>query len=86
MTKADLENRMVVEYADGCRRLVVDNILMGHYAFALLEKYKEDLTLNDAELSANPYENRAINKVFEKVKRLDDIENPNLKLLWERKE
>lgn len=45
-TKSDLKNRMVVEYRNGKRRMVVDNMLIGYSQYGDLEEYNDDLSYN----------------------------------------
>lgn len=80
-TKADLKNRMVVEYRDGQRRMVVDNVLMGVHGHANLAEYFDDLT--------NYWDsNLDIIKVFDKVNTFSKLSEKDLSktILWERKE
>lgn len=46
-TKADLRNRMVVQYRNGERKLVVDNLLMDSHESDMLTVYNDDLTFKD---------------------------------------
>lgn len=80
-TKADLKNRMVVEYRDGKKKIVVDDILMGNDGYAHIRDYNDDLT--------NPFDsNRDIIKVFDKILYFDKISETYFGhlMLWERKE
>jgi hypothetical protein len=43
-TKANLKNRMVVEYRNGERRMVVDNMLIGYSQRGDLNNYNDDLS------------------------------------------
>ena len=45
--KSDLKNRMVVQYRNGERKLVVDNLLMDRHESDLLNVYNNDLTFKD---------------------------------------
>lgn len=42
--KSDLKNRMVVEYRNGERRMVVDNMLIGYSQYGDLDEYNNDLS------------------------------------------
>ena len=45
-TKSDLKNRMVVEYRNGKRRMVVDDVLVGNTQYGELKEYNDDLSWN----------------------------------------
>lgn len=45
--KSDLKNRMVVEYRNGERKLVVDDLLMDRHESDMLTVYNDDLTFKD---------------------------------------
>lgn len=78
MTKSDLKNRMVVEVRDGKRYLVVDELLMRDSGWLVLSDYDEDLM--------HKYnKNYDIVKVFDCVKRFDNVEKCN-DVIWERQE
>lgn len=81
-TKDMLESRMVVEYRNGERRIVVNNILMGEYGWGKISEYNNDLTNNwDKNLD--------IIKVFDKIDTFDILSEKSRldkMLLWERKE
>lgn len=81
-TKADLKDGMVVEYRDGKRRLVLNNRLIGKDGYYELNKYKEDMKVEE-------FSERDIMRVFKIVitttlSRIFHIKN--LELIWERTE
>lgn len=81
-TKADLKDGMVVEYSNGKRRLVLNNVLVGKDGYYELNQYTGDL--KDKESSE-----RDIMRVFKiaiisTLDRMFHIEN--LELIWERNE
>lgn len=81
-TKSDLKDGMVVEYRNGKRRLVLNNRLIGKDGYYELNKYKEDMKVEESS-------ERDIMRVFKIVitttlSRIFHIEN--LELIWERKE
>lgn len=86
-TKDDLEDGMVIEYADGRRRLVAGELLLGNEGYSKLEAYS-----NNLEYIFFPYyfsfESLRIDKVYsayltELPKYFDDR---NLTLIWERED
>lgn len=84
-TKDDLETGMVVEYRDGCRRVVFGNRLLGKQAYCLLNDFEETL------LTKSTSHNMDIMKVYRpRVEQLYDIEDffefARLELIWERQE
>ena len=82
LTKADLENGMVVEYRDGQKRLVLNNYLIGTNGYYELSDYKEDMKNQECS-------DLDIMRVFtiSSVTTLDCIFHiENLNLIWERKE
>ena len=78
-TKENLKSGMVVEYANGERRLVVDDVLLANNAWASLEGFKNDLT--------DPLGDLTINAVYEKrnAPLASVLSNPG-ELLWKREE
>lgn len=81
-TKADLNDGMVVEYSNGKRRLVLNNVLVGKDGHYELNQYTGDL--KDKESSE-----RDIMRVFKIaiISTLDRMFNiENLELIWERNE
>lgn len=81
LTKADLENGMVVEYRDGQKRLVLKNYLIGTNGYYELSDYKEDMKNQECS-------DLDIMRVFtiSSVTTLDCIFHiENLNLIWERK-
>ena len=84
MTKSELKSKMVVEFKNGNRYLVVDDTLVRYNGFNLLILYNDDLTCYNQTL--------IIEKVF---KYLGDygvdcvslenmLSSQNLSLIWER--
>ena len=85
MKKSDLKSRMVVEFRNGSRRMVVikedgDMIFIRKGSSVGTFDMNEDMTRDDPIL--NVFD---IVKVFDRVYRLDDIETTQI-LLWERQE
>lgn len=78
-TKADLKNRMVVEYRCGWRRLVVDNVLMGDGLYGRLDGYTDDL------LEKDQHSEYDIMKVYEQIHCIP-IPFGCLELIWQREE
>ena len=79
-TKSDLKNRMVVEYRNGERRMVVDNVLVGNTLFGYLEEYNDDLTNKEFSILD-------IMKVYDVICNLEALISPRcLRLLWQRSE
>lgn len=81
-TKADLKDGMVVAYANGQRRLVLNNFLIGKDGYFDLSNYSENLKDKN-------YSDRYIVRVFKIniVTTLDYIfRTENLELIWERTE
>ena len=81
-TKADLKDGMVVAYANGQRRLVLNNFLIGKDGYFDLSNYRENLKDKN-------YSDRDIARVFKIniVTTLDYIfRTENLELIWERTE
>lgn len=86
-TKSDLKNRMVVEYRNGYRRMVVDDVLVGNTRYGDLKEYNDDLSYNggyngtlDSELD--------IVKVYSEINvfgNKDDIRKLGTPI-WERSE
>lgn len=78
-TKADLKDGMVVEYRNGERRIVVDEVLYGLYGFASLKTHCNDLTYSDSDLD--------IVKVYaQKSASLNNLFKYPGEIIWERKE
>lgn len=81
-TKSDLKNGMVIEYANGKRRLVLNDFLTGKDGYYYLRYYKENL-----KDKSDP--DRDIVRVFKinTATTLDYIfHTDQLELIWERKE
>lgn len=81
-TKADLKDGMVVAYANGKRRLVLNNFLIGKDGYFDLSNYSENLKDKNSS-------DRDIVRVFKIniVTTLDHIfHTGNLELIWERTE
>ena len=81
-TKADLKDGMVVAYANGQRRLVLNNFLIGKDGYFDLSNYSENLKDKNSS-------DRDIVRVFKIniVTTLDYIfRTENLELIWERTE
>lgn len=80
--KSDLEDGMIVEYRNGKRRLLINNMLIGKDGFYHLNNYSKELK----EISLNSKE-RDIVKVF-KVDSTSTLEyifdDESLELIWER--
>lgn len=80
-TKADLRNRMVVEYRNGDRRMVVDDRLMGKFNYCVLTEYDDNLIRKDLDSVFD------IMKVYRRISVFSKKDNENsLELLWERPE
>lgn len=80
-TKADLKNRMVVEYRNGSLRLVVGDTLIGKGGFLSLSDYKENLIYENEKAEFD------IVKIYNRISNLDNLEIIGaLDLLWERPE
>ena len=81
-TKADLRDGMVVAYANGKRRLVLNNFLIGKDGYYDLKYYSEDLKNKDDS-------DKDIVRIFKitMATTFDYIcHSSNLKLIWERTE
>lgn len=78
MNKADLEDKMVVEYRNGERRIVSGATFMGETTWVGFSDYNDDLTSR-----TNP--DRDIMKIFGEVATLDRIKTTKY-LIWERVE
>ena len=81
-TKADLKDGMVVAYANGKRRLVLNNFLIGKDGYYDLKYYSEDLKNKDDS-------DKDIVRIFKTTMAttFDYIcHSSNLKLIWERTE
>ena len=78
-TKENLKSGMVVEYANGERRLVVDDVLLANDTWAPLEHFENDLTHFTGDMT--------INAVYEKrnTPLASVLSNPG-ELLWKREE
>lgn len=80
-TKADLKNRMVVEYRNGLLRLVVGDTLIGKGGYIPLGAYNENLIIEAGSAGFD------IVKIYDIISNLDYLENiETLDLLWERAE
>ena len=77
MTKKDLEERMVVETREGNRYLVCGNSIIRNRGYCNFSDYTENLTSKFSQLD--------IVKVYDVVGTLEDMADPNLPLIWERK-
>ena len=86
-TKDDLEDGMVVEYANGERRLVLEKYLLGNDGCNLLEKYSENLDYISCPYSSVSEELR-IDKVYSAhMNTLSKYFNDeNLNLIWKRED
>ena len=81
-TKADLKDGMVIEYANGKRRLVLNDFIVGKDGYYYLSYYKENL-----KAKCDP--DKDIVRVFKinTATTLDYIfHTKNLELIWEQKE
>lgn len=86
-TKDDLEDGMVVEYANGERRLVTGGLLLGNNGYGKLEEYFDNLEYIPYPCYF-PCESLRIDKVYSAhinglPKYFDDR---NLTLIWKREE
>ena len=88
-TKKDLKNRMVVEYRNGERYMVVDDILLGDNYWCSLSQYSDDLTRKSCRVGevCSDYD---IVKVFPEIyyysrMRTISVRNGD-KILWQRHE
>lgn len=79
MTKKDLEERMVVETREGNRYLVCGTSMIRNKGYCNFHDYDENLT------SKSRFSSLDIVKVYDVVNTLEEITDPNLELLWERK-
>ena len=80
MKKSDLKNQMVVECRNGQKYMVVDYIILCNSGFI-------DLLNFDDKLKYVGFSKLDIMKVYDKIYRLDLLDNPEcLALLWERSE
>ena len=77
MTKKDLKERMVVETREGNRYLVCGTSIIRDKGYCNFSDYNENLTSQFSSLD--------IVKVYDVVGTLEDMTDPNLPLLWERK-
>lgn len=83
-TKSDLKNRMVVEYRNGYRRMVVGDRLMGISGSGCLNTFDEDLTTKSQGPSTRDFD---IVKVYNQIGTLDEIKIINsCNKIWERSE
>lgn len=81
MTKSDLQDRMVVEYRNGEKRLVVGNVLMGQHMHGDLRNYTKQLKIKDADSGLD------IVRVYSPVSVLKCVNNPDTsEIVWERQE
>lgn len=81
-TKSDLKDRMVVEYRNGYRRMVVGDRLMGINGSGYLDDFNEDLTMQDS-----PSRDFDIIRVYKPIDILDEIRNVNsCNKIWQRSE
>ena len=81
MTKADLKNGMVIEYRDGIKALLINDVLMSRSGYMSLRQYNDDLTAVGSELCDIVKIYNTLGKTFHTV-----FESPYLKLIWKRKE
>lgn len=77
MTKKDLKERMVVETREGNRYLVCGTSMIRNKGYCNFSDYADNLTSKFSSLD--------IIKVYDVVSTLEDITDPNLPLIWERK-
>lgn len=77
MTKKDLKERMVVETREGNRYLVCGTSMIRNKGYCNFSNYNDNLTSEFSSLD--------IVKVYDVVSTLEDITDPNLYLIWERK-
>ena len=77
MTKKDLKERMVVETREGNRYLVCGTSIIRDKGYCNFSDYNENLTSQFSSLD--------IVKVYDVVGTLEDMADPNLPLIWERK-
>ena len=82
MKKSDLKNRMVVEYRNGERRMVVDDMLMGDSQYGELRCYDDNLNCS-VDDDMVEYD---IVKVFDKINTFREKNSKYLVLLWDRSE
>lgn len=88
-TKSDLKNRMVVEYRNGNRRLVVGDVLLGDNYWCSLSQYGDDLKRKSRRVGED-CSNYDIMKVFPEIwgysrMRTISVENGD-KPIWQRSE
>lgn len=83
-TKADLKDGMVVEYANGKRRLFCNGIFMGKWQYSELREFDDNLHC----VVPGREKECTINKVYTSIGRCFNsvCENGNLTLIWERPE
>lgn len=86
-TKNDLEDGMVVEYADGRRRLVAGELLLGNDGFGKLKDYSNTLEYI-GYFYFDPSENLQIDKVYvaNTIMLPKYFNDENLNLIWKREE
>ena len=83
-TKSDLKNRMVVEYRNGYRRMVVDDRLAGINGSGHLDNFNEDLTAKGQTSVSRELD---IVRVYNRIDTLDEIRRVNsCNKIWERSE
>lgn len=86
-TKNDLKDGMVIEYANGERRLVTGGLLLGNNGYSKLENYSENLDYISYPCYF-PCESLRIDKVyFAHINGLPKyFDDRNLTLIWKREE
>lgn len=82
MKKSDLKNRMVVEYRNGERRMVIDDMLMGNSLYGELRCYDDNLNC----IGGGDIDEYDIVKVFNKIDTFREKNSKDLTLFWERSE
>lgn len=82
-TKADLRNRMVVQYRNGERKLVVDNLLMDRHESDMLIDYNDDLTFKDCY--RNEYDITRVYPEVDTFEQMLTVEQKH-KPIWQRPE
>lgn len=80
--KQDLKSGMVVEYRNGERRIVIDNMLIGKDGFSTLNSYREELKNNNSD----EYTIVKTYKISEARTFAYVLNDNNLELIWERTE
>lgn len=86
-TKDDLKDGMVVEYADGRRRLVTGELLLGNDGYSKLEEYSDNLEYIPYPCYFDSEELR-IDKIYSAYMNTlpKYFNDKNLNLIWERED